>query len=74
MLEALRSLGRDEREALLLLAWADLSYEQIAVALAVPIGTVRSGLSRARGRMRHRLDVPAALPLPTTPSRGSSRA
>jgi RNA polymerase sigma factor (sigma-70 family) len=74
VLEALRSLGRDEREALLLLAWADLSYEQIAVALAVPIGTVRSRLSRARGRMRHRLDVPAALPLPATASRGSSRA
>ena len=74
VLEALRSLGRDEREALLLLAWADLSYEQIAVALAVPIGTVRSRLSRARGRMRHRLDVPAAVLLPATPSRGSSRA
>ena len=74
VLEALRSLHRDEREALLLLAWADLSYEQIAVALAVPIGTVRSRLSRARGRMRHRLDVPADVPLPATPSRGSSCA
>jgi len=74
VLEALRSLHRDEREALLLLAWADLSYEQIAVALAVPIGTVRSRISRARSRMRTRLDVPADLPILATPSRGSSRA
>jgi RNA polymerase sigma-70 factor (ECF subfamily) len=74
VLEALRSLPRDEREALLLLAWADLSYEQIAVALAVPIGTVRSRLSRARSRMRTRLGVPADVPVLATPSRGSSHA
>jgi RNA polymerase sigma-70 factor (ECF subfamily) len=48
----LRKLPRREREALLLLAWADLSYEEIAVALGVPIGTVRSRISRARARLR----------------------
>lgn len=49
---ALRALPKRDRECLLLLAWADLSYEEIAVALAVPIGTVRSRISRARTRLR----------------------
>jgi RNA polymerase sigma-70 factor (ECF subfamily) len=49
---ALRSLPRREREPLLLLAWADLGYEEIALALGVPVGTVRSRISRARARLR----------------------
>ncbi len=49
---ALHGIPRRDRETLLLSAWADLSYEQIAEALAIPIGTVRSRLARARGRLR----------------------
>ena len=49
---ALKALPRREREPLLLLAWADLSYEQIAVALELPVGTVRSRISRGRARLR----------------------
>jgi RNA polymerase sigma factor (sigma-70 family) len=49
---ALAQLTPDERDVLLLFAWADLRYEEIAVALQIPIGTVRSRLSRARGRLR----------------------
>jgi RNA polymerase sigma-70 factor (ECF subfamily) len=48
----LRELPDVDREALLLMAWGGLSYDQIAVATAVPIGTVRSRISRARGRLR----------------------
>jgi RNA polymerase sigma-70 factor, ECF subfamily len=50
--EALKALPRREREPLLLFAWADLTYEEIAVALGLPLGTVRSRISRARGRLR----------------------
>jgi RNA polymerase sigma-70 factor (ECF subfamily) len=49
---ALRNLSRREREPLLLLAWADLSYDEIAVALEIPVGTVRSRISRARTHLR----------------------
>jgi RNA polymerase sigma factor (sigma-70 family) len=59
--EALSVLSREERDALLLFAWADLSYEQIAEALALPVGTVRSRLNRARTRMRDELTKAGAV-------------
>jgi RNA polymerase sigma-70 factor (ECF subfamily) len=37
-----------ERDALLLYALCDLSYDEIALALDVPVGTVRTWLHRAR--------------------------
>lgn len=52
---AIATLAAGDRDVLLLFAWADLSYEEIAVALQIPIGTVRSRLSRARRRMRAEL-------------------
>jgi RNA polymerase sigma factor (sigma-70 family) len=55
LVAALDALPAREREALLLLALADFSYEEIADALDVPIGTVRSRLSRARDRIRRQL-------------------
>jgi RNA polymerase sigma-70 factor (ECF subfamily) len=51
VLEQVRSLPTREREVLALVVWADLSYEQAAAALDVPVGTVRSRLSRARARL-----------------------
>jgi RNA polymerase sigma factor (sigma-70 family) len=44
-------LPRREREVLELCVWAELSYEQAASALELPVGTVRSRLSRARARL-----------------------
>lgn len=48
----LSSLGTDDREALLLLSWGELSYPEISEALGVPIGTVKSRIARARKRLR----------------------
>jgi len=52
---ALARLPKEQRDALLLLVWADLSYDQIAVATGAPLGTVQSRISRARRRLRHEL-------------------
>ena len=51
----LAALPRDELDTLLLFAWAELSYEEIAEALETPIGTVKSRLSRARKQIREQL-------------------
>jgi RNA polymerase sigma-70 factor (ECF subfamily) len=50
--EAVTSLPEPERDALILHIWESLSYEEVADALGVPIGTVRSRLNRARTRLR----------------------
>jgi RNA polymerase sigma-70 factor (ECF subfamily) len=42
---------------LLLFAWAELSYDEIATAVGIPVGTVRSRLSRARRQVRARLEL-----------------
>jgi RNA polymerase sigma-70 factor (ECF subfamily) len=52
VLRALAKLPRADQDVLALCVWEDLTYEQAAVALHVPVGTVRSRLSRARARLR----------------------
>jgi RNA polymerase sigma factor (sigma-70 family) len=52
---AIAELNSADRHVLLLFAWAELSYEQVAVALQIPVGTVRSRLSRARRKVRESL-------------------
>ncbi|MEU3755250.1 RNA polymerase sigma factor [Streptomyces olivoreticuli] len=49
---ALGKLRRSEREVVTLCVWSGLSYAEAAEALDVPVGTVRSRLSRARARLR----------------------
>jgi RNA polymerase sigma-70 factor, ECF subfamily len=49
---ALADLSAGDRDVLLLIAWADLSYEETAAALRIPVGTVRSRLNRARRKVR----------------------
>lgn len=52
ILTGLDALPEEQRSVLLLVGVEDLSYEQAARVLDVPIGTVMSRLSRARERMR----------------------
>ncbi|MGH2711312.1 MAG: RNA polymerase sigma factor [Actinomycetota bacterium] len=49
---ALAQLQPAQRDALLLYAWEDLSYSEIATALSMPLGTVRSALHRARANVK----------------------
>lgn len=49
---ALAGLSTGDRDVLLMVAWADLSYAEVAAALRIPVGTVRSRLHRARARIR----------------------
>jgi RNA polymerase sigma factor (sigma-70 family) len=51
----LAGLPSRQRDVLLLYAWADLEYEEIAQALGLPVGTVRSRLHRARAAMKEGL-------------------
>ncbi|WP_167990355.1 RNA polymerase sigma factor [Arthrobacter pigmenti] len=53
----LKGMTAVDRETLLLYAWADLTYEGIALAMQVPVGTVRSRLNRARRAMRAQLNL-----------------
>ena len=54
--EALASVRPEDRDLLFLHACLELTYEECAVALALPIGTVRSRLHRARARLRRELE------------------
>lgn len=60
LVDALTQVPAEELDALLLFAWADFSYAEIGQALEIPIGTVRSRLSRARVRIRAALEVEPA--------------
>lgn len=53
---ALKGLRKGDRDVLLLIAWEELSYQEVAEALAIPIGTVRSRMNRARRKVRDALD------------------
>jgi RNA polymerase sigma-70 factor (ECF subfamily) len=56
-----RGLRREQRDVLLMHAWADLSPDEIAHVLDMPAGTVRSHLSRARAQLRKALGEPEAV-------------
>jgi RNA polymerase sigma factor (sigma-70 family) len=53
---ALSRIAKADRDALLLMVWADLTYGEIAEALGIPVGTVRSRIHRARGHLQSQLE------------------
>lgn len=52
---ALGELGQADRDVLLLIAWGQLSYDEVGQALDIPAGTVASRLNRARRKVRQAL-------------------
>jgi RNA polymerase sigma-70 factor, ECF subfamily len=65
--DAYLNLSEEHREVLLLVAIEGLQYEEAAAILKIPVGTIRSRLSRARQTLRDALEEgPATMP------RGSS--
>jgi len=58
--EALSQLDGDHREVLMLREFEQLSYDEIAEVLVLPVNTVRSRLSRARGELRMLLETQSA--------------
>jgi len=65
---ALARLKPPDRDVLVLCVWQGLTYAEAAVALGVPVGTVRSRLSRARARLEAETDAPLTTPRPVTAS------
>ena len=52
VLRRLAALPQSEQDVFLLVCWEELSYAEAAVALGIPIGTVRSRLARVRRTLR----------------------
>ncbi|MFF3730107.1 RNA polymerase sigma factor [Streptomyces sp. NPDC002476] len=75
-LTALAALRRPEREVLTLCLWEGLEYTAAAEVLGIPVGTVRSRLSRARARLRRLTDaeLTAAAPPASSGRTPSGRA
>jgi RNA polymerase sigma-70 factor (ECF subfamily) len=69
---ALGQLRVEQREAILLVGLEGLPYEEAAAILGVPIGTVRSRLSRGRDSLRRLMDmtgedaIARSIPIPAT--------
>jgi RNA polymerase sigma-70 factor (ECF subfamily) len=57
VLKGLDALPEEQRSILLLVGVEDLSYEQAAQVLDIPLGTVMSRLSRARARLREFMET-----------------
>lgn len=57
---ALQGLSERDRDLIVLFAWAELTYEQLGECFGMPVGTVRSRLSRIRQRLRLQLVSAAA--------------
>jgi RNA polymerase sigma factor (sigma-70 family) len=64
--QSLADLPAEESDVLRLLVWAELDQPEIAAALAIPLGTVKSRLSRARGRLQAALGL-GSEPRPNQP-------
>jgi RNA polymerase sigma-70 factor, ECF subfamily len=67
---AMKRLSREHREILVLVCIKGMQYEEVSEFLQIPVGTVRSRLSRARARLQDLMDHPFAeeTPAPASPA------
>ena len=56
---ALGKLAAEQRQVILLVGLEGMSYEEVAAVLGIPIGTVRSRLSRGRDQLRKLMGMDA---------------
>ena len=75
---AIATLPEEQRQVILLVGLEGISYESVAAILEIPIGTVRSRLSRGRETLRRRMDLRSGttrgMPRKRANFRGASRA
>ncbi len=63
---AIAKLPQEQRQVILLVGLEGMRYEEVALILGIPVGTVRSRLSRGREQLRRLMDLGEdALPQPT---------
>lgn len=69
--EAMERLSEDHRDVLVMVCVKGMQYQEVAEVLNIPLGTVRSRLSRAREQLQALLDNPRAQafmpPIPSIP-------
>lgn len=58
---AMSRLPEEQRQVLLLVGLEGMRYEEVATVLDVPVGTVRSRLSRGRDMLRYLMDMKARM-------------
>lgn len=66
---AIAKLPEEQRQVILLVGLEGMSYAEVALVLGVPVGTVRSRLSRGREQLRHLMDIGEEAPSAPAQSR-----
>lgn len=62
--DAMNKISDDHQKILIMVCVKGMQYSEVADDLGIPVGTVRSRLSRAREALQVVLDKPKAMPLP----------
>jgi RNA polymerase sigma-70 factor (ECF subfamily) len=69
---AIAALPESRRQVVLLIGLEEMSYDEAADILGIPLGTVRSRLARARATLREALGIEAEIARPA-PAKGGAR-